>query len=107
MICLGICCFVTLLTAVLGFLHLYCTFCITFAPGNVVCGVQTNFGESESLVWLPFDTSVFAKWPCFFLHAQLVKKSRVAILLFCNCFLLTCLNIFNFILLASKNQKAC
>lgn len=42
MVCLGICCFVTLLTAVLGFPHLGYAFSITFAPNSAACSVQPN-----------------------------------------------------------------
>lgn len=42
MVCLGIFCCVTLLTAVLGFPHLCYAFSIIFAPNNVACSVQPS-----------------------------------------------------------------
>lgn len=61
MVCLGICCFVTLLTAVLGFPHLCYAFRITFAPSGVACSVQPNVSGLK--VWYGFHlTHLFLQY---------------------------------------------
>lgn len=66
MVCLGICCFVTLLTALLAFAHLCYTFSITFAPSSVACSVQPNVLGLK--VQYGFHLTHLSGMPLFSLH---------------------------------------